>query len=323
MQHLLRENQAIVGKGDARRLFFFMVSQKARYPTKYGEDKLNYLEQPIPPAPVVPAGQHVAPKILAAHTAWIKGSKEIDGLMLMTMKPDTQRNMETLHAHEMLLELKTMFAQQAEHELLQTTRDFHSCKQEERHSVSARDFHSFKQEERQSVSSYFLKIKGYIDNLERLGHPVTLGLGVSLILIGLRKEFDGFVQNYNMHSLGKIINELHSMLKLHEQTRPKDNASALHAIRAGKVQKVHKHKKSQPQMAARGQNHGKGENKLTYAPKPKIPPPPKREDPAKDSIFHKCGETRHWKRNCPQYLAELLKKKRTQLRELGVQVSSL
>nr|GEW45227.1 retrotransposon protein, putative, Ty1-copia subclass [Tanacetum cinerariifolium] len=32
-------------------------------------------------------------------------------------------------------------------------------------------------EERQSVSSYVLKIKGYIENLERLGHPVTLGLG--------------------------------------------------------------------------------------------------------------------------------------------------
>nr|GEW21787.1 zinc finger, CCHC-type [Tanacetum cinerariifolium] len=49
------------------------------------EDKLNYLEQLIPPALVVPAGQHVALEILAAHTAWIKGSKEIAGLMLMTM----------------------------------------------------------------------------------------------------------------------------------------------------------------------------------------------------------------------------------------------
>nr|GFA57718.1 hypothetical protein [Tanacetum cinerariifolium] len=116
-------------------------------------------------------------------------------------------------------------------------------------------------------------MKGYIDNLERLGHPVTL---------------DGFVQNYNMHSLGKIINELHAMLKLHEQTLPKNNTPALHAIRAGKVQKVNKHKKSQPQMAARGQNHGKGKNKQAYAPKPKIPPPPKREDPAKDSICHEC-----------------------------------
>ncbi|GJX04120.1 retrotransposon protein, putative, ty1-copia subclass [Tanacetum coccineum] len=239
------------------------------------EDKLNYLEQPLPPAPVAPAGQQVAPEILAAHTAWVKGSKEIAGLMLMTMEPEIQRNLENLHANDMLKELKTLFAQQAEQELLQTTRDFHSCKQEEG----------------QSVSSYVLKMKGYIDNLERLGHPVTLGLAVSLILIGLRKEFDGFVQNYNMHSLGKTVNELHAMLKLHEQTLtlPKNNAPALHAIRAGKVQKGKKHKKPQPQMAARGQNQGNGKYKHAYAPKPKIPPPPNREDPAKDSICHECG----------------------------------
>nr|GEW46049.1 zinc finger, CCHC-type [Tanacetum cinerariifolium] len=223
------------------------------------EDKLNYLEQPIIPAPVAPASQQVAPEILASHTAWIKGSKEIARLMLMTMEPEIQQNLENLHAYEMLLELKTLFAQQAEQEILQTMQDFHSCKQEEG----------------QSVSSYVLKMKGYIENLERLGHPVTLGLGVSLILIGLRKEFNGFMQNYSMHSLGKTINELHAMLKLHEQTLPKNNAPALHAIRAGKVQKVNKHKKPQPQMVARGQNHGKGKSKLAYAPKPKIPSPHK------------------------------------------------
>nr|GFB78189.1 zinc finger, CCHC-type [Tanacetum cinerariifolium] len=241
------------------------------------EDNLNYLEEPIPPAPVAPAGQHVAPEILVAHNAWIKGSKEIAGLMLMTMEPEIQQNLEPLHAHEMLRELKTLFAQQAEHELLQTTRDFYSCKQEEG----------------QSVSSYVLKMKGYIDNLEHLGHPITLGLGVSLILIGLRKEYNGFVQNYNMHSMGKTVNELHAMLKLHEETLPKNNAHALYAIRAGKVQKVNKHKKSQTQMAARGHNHGKGKNKQAYAPKPKTPPSPKREDPTKDSICHECGETGH------------------------------
>ncbi|GKF75924.1 hypothetical protein Tco_0225368, partial [Tanacetum coccineum] len=201
------------------------------------------------------------------HNAWIKGSKEIAGLMLMTMEPEIQRNLETLHANDMLKELKALFAQQAEQELLQTTG--------------------------QSVSSYVLRMKGYIDNLERLGHPVTLGLVVSLILIGLRKEVDGFVQNYNMHSLGKTVNELHAMLKLHEQTLalPKNNAPALHAIRAGKVQKGKKHKKTQPQMAARGQNQGNGKNKHAYASKPKIPPPPKREDPVNDLICHECGET--------------------------------
>nr|GEY06682.1 hypothetical protein [Tanacetum cinerariifolium] len=176
--------------------------------------------------------------------------------MLVSMDLEIQRNLEPLHAHEMLKELKTLFAQQAEQELLQTTRDFHSCKQEEG----------------QSASSYVLKMKCCIDNLERLGHPVTLGLGVSLILIGLRKEYDGFVQNYNMHSMGKTLNELLAMLKLHEQTLtpPKSSAPALHAIQAGKVQKGNKHKKSHSQKGAKG----------------------------------------HWKRNCPQYLAELMKNKK-------------
>nr|GEW15372.1 zinc finger, CCHC-type [Tanacetum cinerariifolium] len=82
------------------------------------DDKLNYLEKPIPPAPVAPSGQHVAPEILAAHTAWIKRSKEIARLMLMTMEPEIQQNLENLHAHEMLLELKTLFAQQGEQELI-------------------------------------------------------------------------------------------------------------------------------------------------------------------------------------------------------------
>ncbi|GKF36769.1 zinc finger, CCHC-type containing protein, partial [Tanacetum coccineum] len=182
----------------------------------------------------------------------------------MTMDSEIQQNLENLHAYDMLHELKTLFAQQAEQELLQTTRDFHS----------------YKQEEGQSVSSYILKIKGYIDNLAL--------------------------------PLGKTVNELHAMLKLHEQTLtlPKNNANAMHAIRAGKVQKGKKHKKPQPQMAARGQNQGNGKNKHAYAPKSKIPPPSKREDPAKESICHECGETGHWKRNYLQYLAELLKKKK-------------
>ncbi|GJS45342.1 retrotransposon protein, putative, ty1-copia subclass [Tanacetum coccineum] len=210
------------------------------------EDKLNYLEHPIPVAPVsAQAGQQVAPEALAAHVAWVKGLKEIS----------------------------------------------------------------------------------YIDNIERLGHPVSLGLGVSLILISLGKEFDGFVQNYNMHSMGKTINEFRAMLKLHEQTLPKNNAPVLHAIRAGKVQKGNnKHKKPQLQLAARGQNQGKGKNKLAYAPKPKIPPPPKRYDPAKDSVCHQCGDTGHWKRNRPQYLAELLKNKKLSQGASGsdnsIQVSS-
>nr|GFC55856.1 zinc finger, CCHC-type [Tanacetum cinerariifolium] len=111
--------------------------------------------------------------------------------------------------------------------------------------------------------------------------------------------------------MGKKINELHAMLKLLEKTLPKNNAPALHAIREGKVQKRNnKHKKPQPQLAAWGQNQGKGKNKLTYAPKPKIPLLPKRENPVKDFICHQHRDIGHWKRICPQYLVEFLKNKK-------------
>nr|GEW11973.1 zinc finger, CCHC-type [Tanacetum cinerariifolium] len=156
------------------------------------EDKLNYLELPIPVAFVLAVvGLQVPPETLAAHAAWVKGQKEIV--------------------------LKTLFSQQAEQELLQTVREFHA----------------FKQEEEQSV--YVLKMKSYIDNLVRLGHPMSQNLAVSLILVSMRKKYDSFVQNYNMHGIGKTVNELHAMLKLHEQILPKRDALALHAIRAGKA----------------------------------------------------------------------------------------
>ncbi|GJT30936.1 retrotransposon protein, putative, ty1-copia subclass [Tanacetum coccineum] len=103
-------------------------------------------------------------------------------------------------------------------------------------------------------------MKGYIVNLERLGQPVGQNLAVSLILVSLNKDFDSFVQNYNMHGMGKTVKELHAMLKLHEETLPKKDANpALHAIRAGRVQK------NKPHKAAKG-GHGKGKSKMGYAP---------------------------------------------------------
>ncbi|GKB12629.1 hypothetical protein Tco_0846552 [Tanacetum coccineum] len=105
------------------------------------EDKMDYLEQPIPPAPVL-------------------------------AQAEVQQNLENLGAYEMLQELKTLFAQQAEQEHLQTVR-------------------------------------------------------LSLLQTGRRT-------NYNMHGIGKTVNELHAMLKLHEQTMTKKD-HALHVIRAGKV----------------------------------------------------------------------------------------
>nr|GEY52467.1 hypothetical protein [Tanacetum cinerariifolium] len=234
------------------------------------EDKLTFLEQPIPVLPVPSQGQANPPAVIATHQAWVKVQKEIVGLMLMTMDPEIQKTLKHLDAYDMLQELKMLYVHQVDQELLQTVREFHACKQEEKHSVS----------------SYVRKMKSYIDNLERLGHAMTQNLSVSFILVSLRKEYDSFVQNYNMHSIGKTEGSI-------------------------------KTKKKKSHKAAKG-NQGKGKAEMGYAPmeappfspKPKNPSTPKKDNPAKDAICHQCGVVGHWRRNCPIYLLELMKKKK-------------
>nr|GEW60521.1 hypothetical protein [Tanacetum cinerariifolium] len=168
--------------------------------------KLNYLEHSIPVAPVL------------AYA----GNKFLSKLLQLTLDRSKDRRK--------LLELKILFSQQVEHKLLQIVREFHACKQEEG----------------QSVSSYVLKMKSYIDNLERLGQLMSLNLAVSLIMVSLRKEYDSFMRNYNMHGMGKMVNKLHAMLKPHEKILPKKDAPAPHAIRACKVQKKNNKNKKSP-----------------------------------------------------------------------------
>ncbi|GJZ78686.1 zinc finger, CCHC-type containing protein, partial [Tanacetum coccineum] len=135
----------------------------------------------------------------------------------------------------------------------------------------------YEYEDGQSVSSYLLKMKSYMDTLERLGYA-------------LPKE------------LGTIV-ELHAMLKLHEKgVSKKTETPAVLVIRGGKIQKDKK-----KLQGAKGK--AKGKNKLAYALKTKIPPPPKRDNPAKDSICHHRKEVGYRRRNYPSYHAALKKRK--------------
>nr|GEV59305.1 hypothetical protein [Tanacetum cinerariifolium] len=67
--------------------------------------------------------------------------------------------------------------------------------------------------------------------------------------------------------------------------------------------KTKKNKNKKPQLAAKGNNTGKGKSKLAYAPNPKIPPSPKKEDHAKDSVYdtgcgtHTCNTAQRFRRS--------------------------
>ncbi|GJW87643.1 hypothetical protein Tco_0162983 [Tanacetum coccineum] len=219
------------------------------------EQKLHHLEEALPEAP--PATTTVA---VNAYTRRVAEQQEVACLMLVSMTPEIQKNLEDRPAFEILQELKTMFQQQAEQELFETVKAFHACKQEEG----------------QSVSTYVLKMKAYLDQMERLGYPMPLVLGVNMILTSLSKDYDQFMQNYNMHGMGKTIPELHAMLKLAEKGIPKKTLVVL-AIRQGQIQKP------KSQARGKGKQRGKGKSKLAYDPKHKIPPPTKKEHLAKDT----------------------------------------
>ncbi|GJW26503.1 retrotransposon protein, putative, ty1-copia subclass [Tanacetum coccineum] len=158
------------------------------------------------------------------------------------------------------------------------------------------------------VATYVLQMKGYVDQLECLGYMLPQDLIVGLILNGLTKDFAGFVRNYNMHNMGKTIGELHAMLIEYEKGLPKKaETPQVMMIKGGKIQKANK---KSLKAKGKGKANGKGKDKQVYIPKPKNPKPSTKEHPAKDDTCRHCKEVGHWKRNCPVYLAELLKKKK-------------
>ncbi|GJY43164.1 retrotransposon protein, putative, ty1-copia subclass [Tanacetum coccineum] len=218
---------------------------------------------PIPPAPVTGFTNEAFEKwnkIYDVHN-------EVSCLMLRSMTPELHRQFENSSFYDMFQELKSMFKKQAGVERFDLIQTFHACKQEEG----------------KSVSSYVLKMKGYVEQLERLGYVLPQEISVGLILNGVTSDFSSFVRSYNMHNMGKTVGELYVMLIEYEDG----------LLKKGK-----------------GKEKGNGKNKLVYVPKPKNPKPAAKEHPGKDDACHHCKEVGHWKRNCPVYLANLMKKKK-------------
>ncbi|GJT16138.1 retrotransposon protein, putative, ty1-copia subclass [Tanacetum coccineum] len=252
------------------------------------EKKMHVIKQPLPPAPEPVAEPNVADQWTALYDA----HTEITCLMLGSMNPKLNRQFELYYPFDMVQELRSMFEKQAGLEKFDLIQSFHACKQEEG----------------KSVTDYVLKMKRYVEQLERLGYMLPQDISVGLILNGLTKDFVGFVRNYNMHNMGKTIGEIHAMLIEYEKGLPKKaETPQVMMIKSGKIQKANK-----KSLNAKGKNKvkGKGKDKKDYIPKPKNPKPTAMERPAKDDACHHCKEVGHWKRNCPVYLAELQKKRK-------------
>ena len=82
--------------------------------------------------------------------------------------------MEDMEAYDMIIHLKEMFQEQARHERFAVTKELNSCKMAPG----------------SSVSTHVLKMKSYIDKLEKLGSPVTREMATDLIIGSLPPSYD-------------------------------------------------------------------------------------------------------------------------------------
>ena len=80
--------------------------------------------------------------------------------MLATMTPELQKDLENLGSFDMLTQLQDMFQVQVKKERFDIVKSLACCK------MTAGS----------SVSVHVLKMKGYIDQLERLGFPLVRSL---------------------------------------------------------------------------------------------------------------------------------------------------
>ena len=166
---------------------------------------------------------------------------------------------------------------------------------------------------RSSVSPHVLKMKGYLDHLEKLGLPISQELATDIILQTLPDAYDGFVMNYNMHNMEKTIYELHEMLKTAEQNI-KTTSNVL-MVQKGKG----KDTKRKWFTKGKANNNKKPKpNPDTKRKKPKIKQPKAKEPKEGQCFFY--NEPGHWKRNCKLYLEDLKKKKGSETTSLGIYV---
>ena len=192
------------------------------------------------------------------------------------MSSDLQKHYENADAHTMIQGLREMFGNQA---------------RAERYNVSSSLF-ACKLTEGSPVSPHVIKIIGYIEMLERLGSPLNADLAIDLILQSLPPRYKQFIMNFHMNNMEKILSELHSMLKIVEESIEQNTNQVMI------VQKENKKRKRW--TPPKGKAKGKVPNEPSSSKqKPKVKSGPTPDD----ECFH-CHAKGHCLRNCKKYLED-------------------
>ncbi|XP_021596646.1 uncharacterized protein LOC110603253 [Manihot esculenta] len=182
------------------------------------------------------------------------------------MTPDLQKQFMNQESFMIMVHLKEIFQEQAHYKRFVTTKVLTSCKMAPG----------------TLVSSHVLKMKGYLDTLEKLDVRISRELATDLILGSLLDSCDSFIMNYNMHRMDKSVIELHGMLKSAKENIHKTKFVLM--VQKG-ISKKGKGKGKVPPKPKDNKSGPKSKGKEKKAPKPK----PMQEE----SICFHCNNAGH------------------------------
>ena len=223
------------------------------------EGKLYVLETPIPNPPPLTASRADQD----TYQKYIDDSDEVTWLMLAAMKPRLQKQLGFTNAYDMIKVLKEMFQKQARIQRYKVTKLLIMSKMAPG----------------SSVGTHVLKIRNYIDQLEKFGSSVPKELAVDLILGSLSPSFDWFIKYYHKRRRDKSITELQEMLKdAEEDMETKVVIDALW-------------------MQRERESKGTAKNKSEIKGKDKVLPKPGIKKPKGEICFFQ-NKRDHWKKNC-------------------------
>ena len=209
------------------------------------EKKLEVLEHAFPNEPA----RNATNAQREAFKKKMNDSNDVTYLMLVTMSPELQKQFMDMDAFEIMTYLEEMFQKQGRHERF----------------VTIKALNSYKMAPGTSISTHVLKMKGYIDTLEKLDVPIRKELATDLIVRLLTESYDKFVMNFNIHRMDKSLTELHGMLKNAKQNIKKANLVLM--VQKGKAKGGMAKGKSKPRP--KGKVGPKPKGNESKAPKPK------------------------------------------------------